>query len=217
MAGSRGRGRGRGGRGNATAFQSGSTLMGGQSYQDVIDFSSQPMLSSLAAYPPMHYPQLREPTEREEKLVAIHEEQLEIMQQSRWYIRRPDANLKEGDAALDTYRALPSITDPETKAMLNPAFFPAELWDALYEKKPKARMPTQQKRAKLDLDAALAEDELGADEEEAAEEPQAVSDEDEDPDALEEPDDYDNNYFQTGEDDDDGGDDDGGYEGGIMD
>ncbi|KAK9899695.1 hypothetical protein P389DRAFT_207332 [Cystobasidium minutum MCA 4210] len=210
MAGRGGRGGGRGGgaagRGGGL-FSTGSSLMGGISYNDVMEGSK--LAAEAKLYPQAPLPDFQEPTNREQRSQVYMKQYLRKLRFSAYHVAVPepkdDAHTKYSDRYEDPVEELPTLLTETQKARLNPDFFPQATWDMYFNKKLRT---TKRTKIKKKADEVVGGDEQGEDQEEKdGEERRSGDEEEEEQDAFddeEENADYDNNYFDNGEDDGDG-------------
>lgn len=212
MAARGGRGGGRGGRGGGASgrggglFATGSQLMGGLSYNDVVEGSKAAMEAKL--YPEAPLPNFQDPTNKEQRSQVYMKQYLRRLRFSAYHVAVPeqkdDSQTKYSDRYEDPVEELPTLLSEEQKARLNPLFFPPQTWEMFFNKKARTAKRTKVKKR---ADQLVGGEEQGEDQEEKEGEERRSDEEEEEQDAFddeEENADYDNNYFDNGEDEGDG-------------
>jgi len=209
-----GRGGGRGGRssGRGGVFATGSSLMGGLTYTEVMERSKD--AASVKLFPEASLPDWQEPTQRELRSHGYMKSYLKKLRFSAYHVAIPEQKDVSHSKYSDRYEApvdqLNTMASEEQKNRMGMEFFPTMIWQAFYNKK--SRVLRRRKILKKKPGQVLGTDDNADDDAEGKEgEERGSGDEDEEePDEFddeEENPDYDNNYFDDGADDqdDDGG------------
>ncbi|KAF5389638.1 hypothetical protein D9757_004150 [Collybiopsis confluens] len=186
---------GRGGRGGARGRGAGrggfaGTLPTGLTFADIQQMSRE----GSALYPEMKPPVMTEASEKEKKIAQIQIEFTAGLQKSEYYVVESTKSTGK-NTNIEINRRLPKLKPSD----LHAPFFPAEMFEAYFnpKKKAKARRRSSQKK-KLNLDAMLEDDENNDSEKDGSD--NAGSQGEPDYDTQEEYDnDYADNYFDNGE------------------
>ncbi|POY76687.1 hypothetical protein BMF94_0279 [Rhodotorula taiwanensis] len=232
MASRGGRGGGRGGRGGASGKPQ--PPMGHLQYAEIIEQSKQ---GTDVLYPPMDLPETEYPSEREARIAKRHNEMVNEMKFTPFWIDPPMRATTEIERWSDQFKpktasaatAVAALRTVHDARQYDKDLLPPSAFEAIFEKKPKGKATSKGKSAiccawsdrKLGTAGGILEgDDDVAEDEEEEEEPddaEGLDEEEED----EGDNDYEMDYFDNGEEDDfdnlgggaGGGDDDGG----IMD
>ncbi|CAD6566944.1 MAG: hypothetical protein CYPHOPRED_001288 [Cyphobasidiales sp. Tagirdzhanova-0007] len=142
-----GRGGGSSGRGGGQ-FATGSSLMGGLSFSEVVSNSKE--LPSAKLYPKAPLPDWQEPTKREIQSQRYMKEYLRQLRFSAYHIAIPEkkdeSQSKYSDRFDDAVEELPSLASDEQKARMNMEFFPTQTWQAFYNKQARSAKRTKIKK-----------------------------------------------------------------------
>ncbi|TKA52990.1 hypothetical protein B0A53_04293 [Rhodotorula sp. CCFEE 5036] len=218
MASRGGRGGGRGGRGGASGKPQ--PPMGHLQYAEIIEQSKQ---GTDVLYPPMELPETEYPTEREARIAKRHNEMVNEMKFTPYWIDPPMRATTEIERWSDQFKpktasaatAVAALRTVHAARQYDKELLPPSAFEAIFEKKPRGKS-TVKDRKTLNAGGILEGDddaEVDEEEEDEPEDAEGLEEEEED----EGDNDYEMDYFDNGEEDDfenlgggGGGDDDGG-------
>ncbi|GAA5835318.1 hypothetical protein JCM9279_004505 [Rhodotorula babjevae] len=221
MSGRGGRGGGRGGRGGSGKPQA---PIGHLQYADIIAASKE---GTDVLYPPMDMPDTEYPSEREARIAKRYNTMVSEMKFTPFWIDAPARASTDIERFSDKYKPQTASSDKATTALrtvhgarlYDRDLLPPSVFEAVLEKKPKAKSSSRAVRKTTDGNILAGDDDQAVEEDEdQSEQEEELLEEDDEED---EDNDYEAEYFDNGENDDfddlggggGGGDD----EGGIMD